>query len=784
MIFRRPRWLTMGSQATPNPWNLALFLASFGAVLFELSLTRIFAVVMFAQFAHLAISLALLGGAVGALFVYLVPRAVPAERLAERAGALCLAAAVAMVLGAVLSVSIDLTQHVEVFEGGSAFRLRADSFQELTRPAALLVLLPAVALPFACTGAAVAAAFRHLADRIGTLYAADLAGGAFGCAAFLPLLHVVGGPDAVFVAAFATALGGSALLAASGPRSLLAASLVTALLLAALGGAATRGEVIRLGSAAGFSERYVTHVRWTPLARIAVWEPPARFDTFLTLDNTSRSRVVTNADATRRFFERSPTSAALRLLGRPGKVLLLAAGAGSEVVAAHQFGHRDITAVDLFGDVFDVVRTRFAAVPENPYLDESVRRVVLDARSAVRGAEGRYDIIQANQANLMSFGGLVEEAWSPHLLYTQEAIADDLDHLTEDGLVQISAGVGIVSVARSALAALAARGAADPFRNVALMVGSSPIGPRVLLVRPRPFTEGEVEALRELTLQCDYDLALDPGAGASSTGAASVLEAPLFTDDHPYQDTLGSLWTESAEDPTLTHVERTLAWHVALLLALGAVLLGVPYLVRGRREAQAVGRPGRALGYFAALGYGFLGVEIVLVHRLSLFVGHPTYAVTVVLLSLLLGGGAGSLRAARVAEARIARARRASLLAVVVGVGFVALVVCPWLDGHLLGLGLPARIGLSAVAVAPVGFLLGQPLPLGMRLLPREAGALVPWCWAINGWTSVAGAVVTVAVARLAGYRGALAVALCAYALAYVLCGRRAAPAPARGLPA
>ena len=100
-----------------------------------------------------------------------------------------------------------------------------------------------------------------------------------------------------------------------------------------------------------------------------------------------------------------------------------------------------------------------------------------------------------------------------------------------------------------------------------------------------------------------------------------------------------------------------------------------------------------------------------------------------------------------------------------------AFVAPPLLYGTALGLPLPVRIGLIIAVLAPLGFVMGMPFPMALRLLPNEAGGMVPWAWALNGWTSVVASLVTVLISRIYGYSSAFVVAILAYVLALALAG-------------
>jgi spermidine synthase len=216
---------------------------------------------------------------------------------------------------------------------------------------------------------------------------------------------------------------------------------------------------------------------------------------------------------------------------------------------------------------------------------------------------------------------------------------------------------------------------------------------------------------------------------------------------------------------------------VVSLLATGALLLA-PALFRPAGQPAAAGR-GRSLlwaVYFAGLGLGFIVLEVALIQRLNLFLGHPVHALAVVLFTVLLAGGLGSLLSVRAAEGQ---GLLRILLGLVAGAVALACLLPPTLEAAR---GLPriGRVLLAVATVAPVGLLMGVPFPAGLRRARAEAANLVPWAWAANGGASVLGSALAVAVSMAGGFRvtflsaaGAYAVALAAAAI--LLANRRGA---------
>ncbi len=201
----------------------------------------------------------------------------------------------------------------------------------------------------------------------------------------------------------------------------------------------------------------------------------------------------------------------------------------------------------------------------------------------------------------------------------------------------------------------------------------------------------------------------------------------------------------------------------AIVAALVFVLLPVLARRRFREALTAVGgaRAARFLGYFILLGLAFLLVEVSLIQQYILLLGQPTLAIATVIGALLLSSGLGSLLSVRLSRW------------IGWGPGLVALtiliVVHPllvdFLAPVLLPLPLALRILVTALLIAPVGFLMGMPFPRGIAAL-REATDLVPWAWAANGSASVISAVLAAMLALSLGFPAVLLIGGGLYLLA------------------
>src|SRR5207302_2869489 len=192
------------------------------------------------------------------------------------------------------------------------------------------------------------------------------------------------------------------------------------------------------------------------------------------------------------------------------------------------------------------------------------------------------------------------------------------------------------------------------------------------------------------------------------------------------------------------------------IVAVLAFLVGPMVLHRGAPEQHFV-----PLLYFVAIGLGYILVEIALIQRFVLFLGHPTYALTVVIFLMLLASGAGSLAARR--WITLWQQVRLPLIAIVVALA----VYCFWLPGFLgrhIGAALAVKLVISAAILVPLGFVMGMPFPTGLRALEGRPTASIEWAWAMNAAASVLGSVGAIVIAVHFG----LVITLACGAMAYL----------------
>ena len=793
--------------------GLGIFLLCTGILMYELALTRVFSVLMWYHFASMAISLALFGMGVAALLVFLRPQWFPPEATERRVAMSCTWFAVSLGLFFGIFVLFRIAPHL-------AFKVLATFHQPFYQPfqqgfegvglpdgllAVLVVLYLVTALPVFWGGLALTLLFSRYVREIGRLYFWDLLGAGCGCLGIILLLKLVGGISALPL----IALCGLAAAWCFHPgvrlrRLVLAATLVTV----AVCNVATDFAEIRF--VRGRYEPNLLWSAWNSFSRVAVYPSqsqemerawglsrtyrgPIPDQLGMVVDDTGYTTLYGAGDHTFDGFFRDNVISLAYLLKQQPEALVIGPGGGKDVRAALASGARRVTAVEINPLIVQAVNDEFGPFTGELYRRPEVTSVIAEGRHYVRRSDERFDVIQASAV----FGRMPPAAGaftlSENNLYTLEAFEDYWAHLADDGILSISRfifereSLRLVSLGVALLTNL---GVDDPGAHIAVIRER---GLANFMLKRSPFSTAEVERLRAQVREKDFAVVYLPdqrdGSGPYHQLIASGGSARFF-DEFPYDISPTSdnkpffyymlkprnfldLFTFPEKSP---FEDRAILIRRNLLLvvsALVALFMVGPLLLLRRSALREPGTASR-LGYFAAIGLGFMFLEIGLLRRFTLFLGHPIYSLAVILFALLVFTGFGSLWADRSAPGREKRLLVRGILALLLLLAGYLL----WLPGLLqawMGLPLVLRAVLAVLLVAPLGLLLGLPLPLGMRHFHRDQHA-VPWSWGINSATSVLGALLAAVVAMNFGFNLTLVVGGGLYVLALAAAvGRRMA---------
>ena len=761
---------------------LATFVLAFATLALEILLSRLLSLTTWYHLAFFAISTAMLGMTAGAVRVFRDPERFAAARSRNEAARaslwfalitpLCLAVLCLIPIGVTISTMSVIALLIT------------------TVACALPFYFAGIALTLALTRSRCPIGRIYAADLVGAalgclgvLFGLDFA----GAPALILACAALGG-----VAAISYSIGTGKDRAAEGQVGwrLRTAALVAT---AGLGTAAAINDYDRFGvypiirkgivelnahasEQLGHLPGAVEFERWSALARISigpelalpprVWAPSPKLPPQLL---PQRELHIDGGASTtiRRFHSlediehlRYDSVNAAYFLRPNGGACILGLGGGKDAMGAILFGHERVVAVDVNPSIVRLLREDFRdfAGLEGR---EGVELIADDARSYVARTDEKFALIQMSLIDSWASTQAGAFTLSENALYTMEAWQTFLGHLKPGGIFTVSRFFDPKEIAETgrvislAAAALLADGVEQPAAHVA-MIANLQIA--TLLVSNEPLAPADIETLTKTCAEYGYTPVVIPGRPSPlpvldqilaartrdellATTREQALNYDPPTDESPYFFNLLRLENLRKD---FAHTKgvlggNTMATYVLLALigclgAIAVLTILLPLFFRPRVIASTpkvrvrVLLPGAL--YFSAIGAGFMLAEIALIQRLSVFLGHPTYALGILLFGMILSTGLGSLLSELLPVRRVAWLVFAPLLAA--GTVYALDPGLRYVIAHNIGAPQSTRIGLSLLCIVPLGLVLGTLFPTGMRLAGEDAPE-TPWFWALNG---------------------------------------------------
>jgi hypothetical protein len=758
------RWLTAG-----------LFFLTLATLLLETLDARLLSVLTWYHLSFFAGSLAMLGMAGGAVFVFLRPDRFSAARTPEALARTTLLFAAAIPVSHLLNLSMPFLPLADF------------SVMEVVSVLCCTVVLAA---PFAVSGVAVTLALTRTGGPIGRLYAADLVGASLGCLLVVPLLEKANVSSAVFCAGAAAAIAAACFTRFAARRGVATAGVLAAVLLAA---AAANSSTI-----SGLQVIYPKNqqlwllndinviARWNSHSYVIVqrpyprpdfyWGPGKGADQFhgnlawLVIDGEAGTPITQwNGDVDTLDWVSYDVTALPYSLRRGGDVAVIGVGGGRDILAALWAHSRSILGIDVNRIMIDLQtgsHRDFANIANRP----EVRLVHDDGRARLTRTSERFDVIQMSLVDTWAATGAGAFSLSENGLYTLDAWRVFLNRLTPTGILSVSRWFDPDNVSETSrlvslgVGALIDRGITRPHDHL-LLVTRDRVA--TLMLSVAPFTEADRTALTAIAGAREFHVLESPWTPpdgrqldriAASTSTAELARAtadPLFdysppTDSRPYYFNMlkPRAIAHLSELPREGALGGNLRATVMLIVLLGiatvlvAVLIVWP-LARAGRPPMPPRRFALTMVYFGIIGFAYMLVQIGLLQRFSVYLGHPTYTLAIVLFSMLLFTGVGSLLSERFAVGARGAFRFVPVV-IAAALAVVALAV-PHVIPATITAGLGVRSAVVLAFAAPLSMLLGMCFPFGVRLIARTP-QVVAWAWGVNGGCGVLASILAVAL--------------------------------------
>jgi hypothetical protein len=778
--------------------HLALILLSAALIAFQLEQMQLLALVQWHHFAYLIISVALLGfGASGTLIALCRP--ILLRHLEWLLPALLFACAITMALA--LPISQEMTRRFDIsllfVEPGQAGLL-------LLSQCIYLLVFFLGALPLGLI-------FIHFSSRINSLYCANLVGSGIGGIIALSLMYFLLPQQLPALTALLPWLAGILVISRLRRRSLLASGAIT---LAVIGAFACYPPQIEPSQYKDISRtlnlpgaKIVTNqpspygliqvvtvpsLRHAPGLSLAYGGevPPVNGALFV---NGDWFGAVSRGEAS---FLQATAAALPYAMGKRNRVLVLQSGTGTDIIQAIENGAEEIMAVEPHEKAVALVAGLQGTSGENSRHHTQLLRSSMAPRTWLALNRERYDLITLPTVG--SFGGASGLfALQEQYLLTGEAFLELWNHLSPDGVLQISTWLDSPTRNPLRLAATMAetleKAGVEPLQHLAAIRGWNQI---TFILKRSPLSTSDIEQIRSFCERLQFDPALLPGLQVQERNRYHIPADPHFFDNldslftpanrlelyfsygfnlQPVSDNR-PFFSQSLRWQTIPQLiklfgERSLpflelGYLIVLIsfvqMAVAAILLILLPLFRLGRPSHS-GLKKWSLPYFGGLGLGYMFFEIMLIHELVLFFGHPIFAAAAGISSLLIFSGLGSLFSGRLLSHPLNHALAAALVALLLLLYFFILP-------PLLHLAMPLPLFWKTLffllLIGPPAMAMGMPFPLGLERLARHSKSQAAWAWGINGCVSVVSTGLASIVAVEFGFSAVMLVACVAYGVA------------------
>jgi spermidine synthase len=617
----------------------------------------------------------------------------------------------------------------------------------------------------------VSLAITHYRAHVDRVYGWDLAGAGLAALAVGVSIRLFGGPGLVALVALLACIAGVLF------DGLRARAIAAAVVAAGLFVASQATVVFDPPSAKSVRAERVVFDAWNTFSHITVERmSEGKYD--IRIDSAARTPIAHARDTTSTTWMNDITSIGYTV--HPGgaqKALIIGPGGGIDVARALASGVKHVTAVEinpLIAD--DIMRGKFQAASGGLYRDPRITIVVDEGRSFVRRTGEKYDVLQLSMVDTWAATASGAFALTENTLYTVEAFEDYYNHLTDGGIVTLTRWWSFLSGPETIRATILAAAALErigvpPGTQRAHIYLAKHDNFGTLLVKKSPFTPDEIARLDDWCTKLKHESVLTP-TRENHPGLAALLKAGPWsaavanyadditppTDDRPfffYFVKPSQMWSGGIGSRISNPAIWLLGALSAVLVVLTVVFVFVPLVLRRWSDLRvdgergAMGRRVLGLSYFAAIGFAFMVVEIALMQRLSLFLGHPSYSLVVVLFAILIGTSIGARLSRFTGRPGLGSALAAFVVAVF---AVIAGALLADMLRQMIAISLTLRMIVSALIVLVFGLAMGLMLPLGVRLVSAVDPAIVPWAWGINGGMSVIGTVGATVIAIHGGF--------------------------------
>ena len=469
---------------------------------------------------------------------------------------------------------------------------------------------------------------------------------------------------------------------------------------------------------------------------------------------------------------------------RVNKMLAVGVGGGTDILLGIGQGVDKIIALEANHQVAEILLKSFSVYSGELYSRPDVKLEVREARQFLHSTEDFFDLIQLSMTDsfVNSAGGL--HSASESYLYTSSAFREYISHLSDSGILSITRWLKLpprdsLRILSTALSVLEKMDISDRPEDHVIFIRSWKTC--TIILSKKAFSKDEILEAKKFCDERSFDISFYGGMDADDANKYDVLKSPIYyegakalfgPDPESFMDDyLFDISPTDDDRPFFSHffkwdkapelykqlkgewlpmmemgyifimaalVKSIIAGSLLILLPLIFLKWVRPYLKRPESKPRFIDILGVFI-YFGSIGLGFMFMEMALLARFTLLLAHPVYSASIVLATVLVFAGFGSLFLRRIGSISTGSLLISTI--VIISWGILHALAGNQLFNMAMGWPLGYRIALSVAVISVPSFFLGWFFPSGLCFMSERWPGLVPWAWGINGCASVIGAV-------------------------------------------
>jgi hypothetical protein len=645
---------------------IGVFLTALATLMFEVTLTRIFSVSLWYHFAFMSVSIAMFGLSVGGIVIYLKPEKYVFDKLSHHLSLSSLFFSLSIIISYFFILGVPVVTRA--------------SFSGFLN---LFFLYLVLSVPFIFSGFAISLAIKHLSNTIHKLYFFDLLGAGIGCMLILVISNFISAPSIIVIISLLALLGSHFFERDLGDYSIKRFSYYVGLVVILLFAINLNTGFLEPDFIKGKLEKRELTM-WNSFSRIAVYDPQRKDVDIkrMTIDATAGTRLFRLSDD-RKYNEkvfsglRRSISNVGHFLKKNHTVLAIGIGGGKDILSAKAFKARKVIGVEI-NPIFLEIHNKYVdkGYTKQFFNTNDAKFVVEEGRSYLEKSDNKFDMIQISLIDTWAATTAGAFTLTENNLYTIEAFKVYLEHLKDSGILSITRFIfdppnqtlRVASLCKAVSQQLIGHDAGKNVIIVAMPRVKNRGRPATVLLKKSPFTPEEIKTIETRCRRDRFRLIYSPTFKNSNEFTKLLrndnpeqyyrdfyYDITPTTDNRPFffymikakdvfRSAFGLIYKpyKAGQEFNFTAV-MVLYSLLFITVILSVFCIVIPLVIINRRgERKNIANKWSFLAYFASLGLGFMIIEITLMQKFILFLGHPTFSLSVILFSILIFGGIGS----------------------------------------------------------------------------------------------------------------------------------------------